>query len=316
VFNPRVTLPSRRRFPGARGRIPRGRALPAALALLLVPAYAATAGNGSGGEAGDAVPAGTARSATPPTSQSPAAPDPGQTLAEALRPLTTSATGHFSVAVRTGDGTVTAAYGSAKQHTYATASIAKAAILATLLLQAQDGHRSLTASERAAAKLMITRSDNASADTLWAGIGSGSGFASAIERLGLRETTPGPGGHWGLTETTAADQLRLLDSLTSADSPLTAKSRALAADLMGEVVPDQDWGVSAAADENEPARLKNGWLPRSATGLWVVNSIGIVTHEGHHLLLAVLSDDQRSMESGISLVESAAKAAAGAAERI
>ncbi|MDT0416998.1 serine hydrolase [Streptomyces sp. DSM 41982] len=235
-------------------------------------------------------------------------------LDEALRPVASSATGHFSVAVMAEGGTVTAGYGSAK-HAYATASIAKAAILATLLLQAQDQHRSLSASERATAKLMITRSDNDAADTLWTRIGATSGYAAGIERLGLRETTPGTQGHWGLTQTTAADQLRLLDALTSSDSPLTASSRAYVADLMGSVVTGQDWGVSAGADKDAPTRLKNGWMPRSATGLWVVNSIGVVTHEGRHLLLAVLSDDQRSLESGIKLIESAAKAATEAAEK-
>lgn len=56
---------------------------------------------------------------------------------------------------------------------------------------------------------------------------------------------------------------------------------------------------------------QNGWMPRTATGLWNINSIGRVTAGGHTYLVAVLSGGQRTKESGIALVESAAKAAVG-----
>lgn len=67
-------------------------------------------------------------------------------------------------------------------------------------------------------------------------------------------------------------------------------------------------GVSAAADGSGWA-LKNGWLPRSTTGLWDVNSIGRVTVDGHAYLVAVLSKGNSTQAKGISLVEAAAKAA-------
>lgn len=55
--------------------------------------------------------------------------------------------------------------------------------------------------------------------------------------------------------------------------------------------------------------LKNGWMPRSATGLWNINSIGQVTADGRTYLVAVLSGGQPSKEAGVALVESVAKAA-------
>jgi hypothetical protein len=55
--------------------------------------------------------------------------------------------------------------------------------------------------------------------------------------------------------------------------------------------------------------LKNGWLPRSATGLWVINSIGRVTSGGHSYLVAALSQGNTTQAAGISLVEAVAKAA-------
>lgn len=67
--------------------------------------------------------------------------------------------------------------------------------------------------------------------------------------------------------------------------------------------------MSAAADGSSWA-LKNGWLPRSATGLWDINSIGRVTaSDGDEYLVVVLSNGNATKEKGISLVESAAEAA-------
>jgi hypothetical protein len=56
--------------------------------------------------------------------------------------------------------------------------------------------------------------------------------------------------------------------------------------------------------------VKNGWLPNP--DLWEINSIGQVTHDGQHLLIAVLSEDNDTESGGISLVENIARHAAGA----
>jgi hypothetical protein len=72
-------------------------------------------------------------------------------------------------------------------------------------------------------------------------------------------------------------------------------------------------GVSAAADGSKWA-LKNGWLARSTTGLWDVNSIGRVTGDRrrHEYLVAVLSKGSTTQTKGISLIEAAAKAGVSA----
>ncbi len=71
--------------------------------------------------------------------------------------------------------------------------------------------------------------------------------------------------------------------------------------------------MSAAADGTKWA-LKNGWLARSTTGLWDINSIGRVTVNGHAYLMAVLSNGNTTKAKGISLVEAAAQAALSAFE--
>ncbi|WP_413756403.1 hypothetical protein [Streptomyces sp. MMBL 11-3] len=257
------------------------------------------------------------------TAGGPASPaDPDALLAKALRDVPVEAGARLSVAVldtESGDG---AGYGDGA---FDTASIVKADILAALLLRAQDAGRGLTAQEKAYAAAMIRDSDNASATALWEAIGRAPGLAAANARLGLDATEGGDGTLWGLTRTTAADQLTLLrrifedgDEGEGGDEDgagdgggggpvLDADSRAYLRGLMGEIAEGQDWGVSAAGPSGYA--LKNGWLPRSTTGLWVVNSVGRVVADGRAYLVAVLSDGNSTKESGIATVEAAAKAA-------
>ncbi|MFF2523367.1 serine hydrolase [Streptomyces liangshanensis] len=235
--------------------------------------------------------------------------DRDRLLSDKLHDVMASTSASLSVAVTDLDGTSRARYGVTAGRTYDTASIVKVDVLAALLLQAQDEHRALTAAERSYASSMIRVSDNAATDALWGIIGGAGGLDAANRRLGLGATTAGAGGLWGLTQTTAPDQLTLLSAVFGTKSALTASSRSYARSLMGRIADGQDWGVSAAG---RAVGLKNGWLPRSATGLWDVNSIGEVTVDGHAYLVAVVSKGHVSMAKGVALVETAAKAAVSA----
>ncbi|MFG2308198.1 serine hydrolase [Streptomyces sp. NPDC048566] len=228
-------------------------------------------------------------------------------LARAMRSVAVADGARVSVAVRAVHADESAGYGDG---TFDTASIVKVDILAALLLRAQDADRHLTAQEKAYATAMIEDSDNASASALWAAIGRADGLDAANERFGLTATRGGDGELWGLTRTTAADQLALLRQVFGAnsDSELAPASRDYLRDLMGTIAAGQRWGVSAAADGTDWA-LKNGWLPRTATGLWDVNSIGRVSVDGRDYLVAVLSDGNATQDAGVSLVEAASKAA-------
>jgi len=226
-------------------------------------------------------------------------------LATAVADAASKAEGHVSVAVLDVASGARATYGT---DSVVTASIVKADILAALLWQAQQAGQELTTAQKAAATLMIEQSDNTSAGTLFEAVGGADGLDESNQAFGMTETTAGTDGYWGLTSTTAADQLRLLQVIFGADSVLDADSKSYLQGLMGKISTDQDWGVSAA-DEDGAYTLKNGWLPRSGSGLWVVNSIGEVTHDGREVLVAVLSDDSTTQEKGIATVESLAIAA-------
>lgn len=220
--------------------------------------------------------------------------------------------GRYTVAVEDLNGRTAAVYGGGTG-AYDTASIVKVDILSALLLDAQDRGAALTAKQQKLATAMIRSSDNAATNALWKDIGGTKGLDAANKRLGLKATHGDPDGHWGLTRTTAADQMVLLEAvLGDGHSPLTAHSRAYLRSLMSTVEPDQRWGISAADDGKGSAgrpALKNGWLPRSDTDLWDVNSIGRVEYGGRTLLVAVLSDGQPTYKTGIDLVERAAATA-------
>ncbi|MFF2162784.1 serine hydrolase [Streptomyces sp. NPDC058175] len=293
---------------------------PAAWAALLTGTLVGTLIGCSPGAAGQAVPVAATASAPSSGAASASAPDEevpvdrDDALAKALKPLLPDGDARVSVAVAALDGATDGAVYDGTS-AFDTASIVKVDILAALLLRAQDAGRALTAQERAYATAMIENSDNASATALWEAIGGADGLDAANLTLGLTGTSGGAGGEWGLTRTTADDQLTLLravfgtEGAKGAGSGLSAASRAYVAGLMGRIALDQRWGVSAAADSASVCALKNGWLPRSATGLWDINSVGRVSVGGRRYLVSVLSDGNATKEAGVALVEGVAKAA-------
>ncbi|MFE3827937.1 serine hydrolase [Streptomyces sp. NPDC059092] len=306
-------MPHHRSAPSARLSLSRRTALPAAVAAAACLTVWTATGfpSPSLGDSGLVPGADISRQASAAL-VSPSSPaDPDQVLTRRLAALPKPAKASVSVAVIDLKDGREADYGVGAGKTYDTASIVKVDILAALLLRAQDEHRALTTAEKSYATKMIKVSDNVSANALWRAIGGGDGLDAANRRLGLTGTTAGSGKLWGLTQSTAADQISLLSSVfgDSATSPLTTSSRAYIRGLMGGIAADQEWGVSAAGT---PTGLKNGWLSRSATGLWDVNSIGRIEENGHSYLLAVLSRGNVSMKAGISLVEKAATTAVSA----
>jgi hypothetical protein len=231
-----------------------------------------------------------------------------QDLTAALAPLAQRDGGHFSVAVDDLTTGRQAAYGGTQE--FVTASIVKVDILVTLLYQAQQAGQPLTPGEQDLATTMIENSDNDSASDLYYDAGGPDAVDAANQVCGLSETTAGTDGLWGLTTTTVDDQIRLLRVVFTRPSPLSPASQEYIQSLMSQVEADQVWGVPAAADPGTPFMVKNGWLPNPTR--WEINSIGEITHDGQRMLVAVLSDDNASEDSGISLVQDVAKTAAGA----
>ncbi|GAA1580700.1 serine hydrolase [Actinoplanes couchii] len=210
----------------------------------------------------------------------------------------------FSVAVfdkKTGE-----TYAFRGDEKYETASIVKVQVLACLLMTAQDDDRKVTSSEKALADKMIRYSDNAATTSLFGKIGRYTGLSACNKRLGLTQTKVSSS--WGLTRTTVKDQVKLLAAIEDEKGELNETSRAYAHKLMTTVATDQDWGVPAVAGEDEDAAVKNGWLQRSTEkNLWIINTVGQVTGDETDVSIAVLSHTNKTMTSGISMVERVAK---------
>jgi beta-lactamase class A len=314
-----------------------GRAASAAAstaALLTAALAAALAGcaTGTAGRTAAAPAASTADSASPTDSPGPTdspsttdSPALSASPAAAVRggevsPLqaaeaagTAALTGYLSgrgarIGVAVLDRVTGAAVGYQDGTAFHTASVVKMDILATLLWQDQRAGRQLTDDQRDLATSMITASDNDAATSLWDAIGSGSGLAAANRAFGLTHTTPGSDGSWGLTTTTAADQVRLLAVLADPDGPLSADSRAYELGLLSRVESDQRWGVPSAADATATAvYVKNGWLSYTGdNGWWIVNSVGRIVEPGHDWLVAILSDQNGDEDSGIDRIQRSA----------
>jgi hypothetical protein len=276
---------------------------------IAMPASSATATGSSGAQAAVTATAVPTTSASSPSAETltPVATTKSPTVKSATTQSLTLAdlgvSGAVSVAVYDLDdgNQLTAGEGA-----FETASIVKVDILVSLLVQ-RNG--SLTTAQKSLATSMITLSDNSAATSLFKAIGSATGLNKTNKALGLIETSAGTNGNWGLTRTTAADQIRLLKLVFLPNGVLSDASRTYVSTLMSSVSKGQDWGVTAAADDGDDSAVKNGWLQRSTTELWDVTSIGCVGAHGHRFLVVVLVTSASSMSRGVSTIEKAASTA-------
>lgn len=253
-----------------------------------------------------------------PSQSAPAAPpqapqpgyDPESAVSDALaRVAAGRAADSLSVAALDVTTGTRVTWGAASGMT--TASVFKLSLLEGYLLQNQDRGQDPGDGEAAALTAMVENSDNDSADAVYEALGGEAGVTSALHRLGLTSTVLGADDHWGLSTTGAGDQLTLLDDLVSTTSPLSSASRAYALGLASNVEADQRWGVGAAADPGTAFANKNGWLNVDDDGgRWVVSSVGVIQSHGHEVLLAVLTQHDSDLDSGIAFVESVARTVA------
>jgi hypothetical protein len=182
-----------------------------------------------------------------------------------------------------------------------TASIMKVDILATLLAQGQSAGQALTPAEQSIAVPMIEQSDNDDAQDLWDSEGGATAVSAFDTKAGLTQTDPDAAGYWGLSTTTAADQVQLLRTVAYPNAVLMPASQSYELNLMENVESDQSWGVSAGVGAGSTMALKNGWLPLDSGG-WQVNSIGYVDGQGRDYVIAVLTEDTTEAD-GINFIQ-------------
>ena len=187
-----------------------------------------------------------------------------------------------------------------------TASIIKVEILATLLHEAEVAHQPLDDATADLATRMIENSDDNAAQALWDQEGGSAAVASFGALAGLTQTVPNSQGFWGLSTTTAADQLAVLKAVVYPNPLLDAPSRVYETGLMEDVEADQQWGVSGGVPNGVTVATKDGWDPLDDGTTWQINSIGWINGEGRDYLMAVLTNGNSSEGYGIQTIEGVA----------
>jgi hypothetical protein len=190
------------------------------------------------------------------------------------------------------------------------ASLAKVAIMVTVLDRAIREGRDLTAWELALLEPMITVSDNDAATALWDDVGGAGAVGTYLRSLGLTAIRPNAQGYWGDSRASASEVALLLTRLVEGKI-LDEPSRRLAIELMTRVDPEQSWGMTARSPDQPPpgtvAGIKDGWYPAECG--WRVNSAGFVIpgNEQPAYTIAILTRKQPSLEEGIETIEELAR---------
>jgi hypothetical protein len=250
--------------------------------------------------------------ASPPPTAASSSLTPAQAAAQLQAVVAQQPAGSVSVAaLNTSTGAQTT--GGATSGMW-TASAYKLFVLETLLWRLQPSGKSLSSSQLALATRMIEASDNVAGYSLFQSAGGNAGLAAAAKAFGMTKTIPGRTDPT-FTTTSASDYLQLLKNLVTS-GPLNAASQSLTLNLMRHVQAGQRWGVGVVADPGTVFANKNGWLAVDNSngpgevdnGRWIVSSVGVVTVGGQQLLLAVFSEHQPSMATGVTLVQTLARA--------
>ena len=190
--------------------------------------------------------------------------------------------GHVAVAVVDSRGNL---YGYNKWRPFVTASVVKAMLLVTYLRQ----HPTVSDSMRATLTRMITVSDNAAADAVYAHVGR-----SAVQRLAraAHMTTFRAGSAWIVSKVAPADMARFFRDM---EKYVPAPHRRFANSLLAHVVSYQRWGIPVAAEpRGYRVYFKPGWL-----GAWILaNEAARLERERVRIGLAVFTEQNPTSSYG------------------
>jgi Beta-lactamase enzyme family len=154
---------------------------------------------------------------------------------------------------------------------------------------------------------MIENSDDDAAQDLWDQEG-GAVAVGAFDRLaGLTDTSLNQAGYWGLSTTTAEDQVTMVKTIAYGNAVLDSASRHYELGLMANIEADQRWGVSAGVASGVSVDLKDGWDPLDGDTDWQVNSVGWIDGDGRNYVLAALTEGNSTEGYGIATIARVAR---------
>lgn len=179
------------------------------------------------------------------------------------------------------------------------ASLMKTLLLATYLRSSSVRDRKLTEDDRKFLRPMIRESANDPASALYVKLG-GDAIARTAHAAGMGTVTPNP--HWGLTRTTARQQVALFSRLPDL---FPQRHRAYAMKLLGTIVPAQRWGVGQVdLPANWQLYFKGGW--GSGTGA-VDHQTALLMNGEQRLVLSITTTNNPSHQSGKKTLEGVAE---------
>ena len=206
----------------------------------------------------------------------------------AARRYAASRPGHVAFAVLRPGGRIG---GLHRTDDFPSASVSKAMLLVAALRHAAD--RPVAGGERAQLRAMVTRSDNAAAQAVYARLGGDRALVSVARAADMRAFRP-TGFAFG-ARITPADQVRLFVRI---DRLVPVRHRALADELLGGIVAEQRWGIAPVAVRRHlRIRFKGGWRE----GL--VHQVALLQRGDRRLAVAVLTDGPPSMAVGEATIE-------------
>jgi beta-lactamase class A len=176
--------------------------------------------------------------------------------------------------------------GRAARRKYASASVVKAILLVAELRRLERDGLALDAGSRELLDAMIARSDNDSADAIYARVGD-AGLREVASAAGMRRFDVAVS--WGYAQVTAADMARFFARLRTLVPP---QQRRTALRLLRSLTPEHRWGLPRAARGAWTVYAKGGWRATGSGRL--VHQAGWLRSGRGELSIAILTDGQPS----------------------
>jgi beta-lactamase class A len=185
-------------------------------------------------------------------------------------------------------------------HSFVSASVVKAMLLVAELDRLAASGSTLDPATRGLLDAMITYSDNAAADAIYARVGD-EGLEAVARDAGLKSFTVS--GYWANAQLTASDMAQLMSRL---DELLGGPHFEYGSDVLARIVAAQRWGIPAAvAGQGWGVRFKGGW--RGTDSGQLVHQIARLRRGETTVSLAVLTDGNPTMAYGVETIRGVAE---------
>jgi beta-lactamase class A len=190
-------------------------------------------------------------------------------------------------------------FGLRADRLFVSASMVKAVMLAAYLRQVAEEGPALDYTSRVTLEEMITYSDNDAADTIYYQLGDAP-IEETARRAGMESIDVR--GYWSETYFSARDCARFMWGINRV---LPDRFRRFGLRLLASIVPEQRWGIPAAAGGGWRVLFKGGWRQTDLGSL--VHQMALLRDGRRKVALAVLTDGAPGQPYSIETIEGTAR---------